>query len=663
MLVSILAQAAAIAAPTSGVISYPASFFAAQQPANAAEMVSRLPGFTLDSGASVRGFEGAAGNVLIDGQRPASKTDDLDAILRRLPASRIERIDVIRGGAPGIDMQGKTVIANIVRKAGGGFRGLAAVALDGLPDGRHAITTRTEMSGNLGPAAWELGVLGGRFLADGPGNGSGLRIDANGLRTPVRIEDQGAGMNGQLTGAIEGPTFGGKLRLNGRLSRDKYKEDELERLLGRPPSIEHTQEVDHTRESEVGADFTRSLGARASLDLIGLRQTAHKDFASDFNDGQASAFRLNRNTREVIARSVLKYRATDRLSLEAGGEFAVNNLDSATRLTANGAVIVLPAANVQVQEDRGEVFAKSAWRPSDTLSLDASLRYEHSKVVSAGDVVLGKPLQFIKPRLALTWAPTASRQLRLRVEREVGQLNFNDFVASANIGSASGVVTGNPDLNPEKAWVGEAAFEQRFWGSGSLTLTYRHFELSDVVDRGPVFTSTGVFDRPANIGSGTKNAVALEYSLPLERLGLKGATLKGDLTKRWTRVTDPTTHTAREISGLHPLSWSVHFSHDIPDWKASYGFDAFGAWRETYYRFNLIETTKLKTWVLPFVEWRPRPDLNLRLELPNITQRGLRKTVYSYPGPRSAGGLAAVDDRNYESGTMFHIRLRKTFGG
>ena len=147
----------------------------------------------------------------------------------------------------------------------------------------------------------------------------------------------------------------------------------------------------------------------------------------------------------------LNGRATDRLSLEAGGEFAVNNLDSATRLTANGAVIVLPAANVQVQEDRGEVFAKSAWRPSDTLSLDASLRYEHSKVVSAGDVVLGKTLQFIKPRLALTWAPTASRQLRLRVEREVGQLNFNDFVASANIGSASGVVTGNPDLNPEKA--------------------------------------------------------------------------------------------------------------------------------------------------------------------------------------------------------------------
>jgi outer membrane receptor protein involved in Fe transport len=579
MLVSILAQAAAVAAPQQGVISYPASYFAAQAPANAAEMISRVPGFTLDSGASVRGFEGAAGNVLIDGQRPASKSDDLDAILRRLPASTVERIDVIRGGAPGIDMQGKTVIANIVRKAGGGFRGLAAVAVDGLPDGRRASTARAEMSGDLGVASWEIGALGGRFLDDGFGVGPGLRVDLNGARTPVRIEGEGDGLNGQFTGAIEGPILGGKLRTNGRIFREKYKGEELDRLLGPVPSAERTLDVNHAREKEVSADFSRRLGPKSTLEVVGLFQSEQRDTASDFSDGQASAYRNHRETREIIGRSVLKHRASPRLSLEVGGELAVNNLDSATHFTVNGAPITLRAANVQVQEDRGEVFAKSAWRPSDNLSIDASLRYEHSKVSSTGDVVLGKTLQFIKPRLAVTWAPNASRQVRLRFEREVGQLNFNDFVASANIGSASGVVTGNPDLDPEQAWVAEGAFEQRFRGSGSLTLIYRHFELSDVVDRGPVFTSAGDFvsDRPANIGAGTKDSLGLEYSLPLERLGLKRATIKGDVTKRWTRVTDPTTHFAREISGLHPISWSVHLSHDVPDWKISYGFDAFGA--------------------------------------------------------------------------------------
>jgi outer membrane cobalamin receptor len=105
-----------------GVTSYPPAFFAAQNPNSAADMVTRLPGFTLDTGDSVRGFEGSAGNVLIDGQRPASKSDNLQTILSRIPAGKVERIDVIRGGAPGIDMQGKTVIANVVLKKGGAIR-------------------------------------------------------------------------------------------------------------------------------------------------------------------------------------------------------------------------------------------------------------------------------------------------------------------------------------------------------------------------------------------------------------------------------------------------------------------------------------------------------------------------------------------------------------
>jgi hypothetical protein len=57
----------------------------------------------------VRGFEGAAGDVLIDGELPTSKSDDLESVLRRIPASQVARIDLIRGGAPGIDMHGKVV--------------------------------------------------------------------------------------------------------------------------------------------------------------------------------------------------------------------------------------------------------------------------------------------------------------------------------------------------------------------------------------------------------------------------------------------------------------------------------------------------------------------------------------------------------------------------
>src|SRR5690242_14451704 len=113
----LLVQAAVAAAPVTGtpqqgVTSYGPEFFTAQQPSTAVDMLNRIPGFTLDNGATVRGFEGAAGNVLIDGQRPASKSETLQDIIFRIPAGKVARIDIIRGGAPGIDMQGKTVLAN-----------------------------------------------------------------------------------------------------------------------------------------------------------------------------------------------------------------------------------------------------------------------------------------------------------------------------------------------------------------------------------------------------------------------------------------------------------------------------------------------------------------------------------------------------------------------
>jgi hypothetical protein len=100
----------------SGVLVYNASYFADQRPNTAYDMIVRVPGFTFNAGATARGFAGTSGNVLVDGERPTSKSDGLDSILLRIPASDVDHIELIRGGAPGIDMQGQTVVVNVVRK-------------------------------------------------------------------------------------------------------------------------------------------------------------------------------------------------------------------------------------------------------------------------------------------------------------------------------------------------------------------------------------------------------------------------------------------------------------------------------------------------------------------------------------------------------------------
>lgn len=672
LFVTVLAQAAAVAAAPEaaaqqGVISYRPEFFASFQPVNAMEMIQRVPGFNFDGGDEVRGFAGAAGNVLIDGQRPAAKTDNLESILRRLPASQVERLDLIRGSAPGVDMQGKTVLVNVIRKNGGGFRGLVAVANNYVvDDGRAAPALRVEGSGGANGRSWEASLLAARFTDDGAGDGPGVRIAPTGqtLRRST-IETEGQGHEILLTGAYETPALGGRLRINGIVRLEEYNYDEQNRFVAPTVFRLLDQYGDDEKEIELGARLNRSLGDRSNLEVVLLQRNEDGHFGETFQaPGEVTFFSLDAKTGESIARSVLKHRLNERLSFEASAEGAFNWLESETRFVENGAPVAVPAANVRVEEKRGELQGKAIWRPDPKWTFEAGVRQEASKISSSGDVALGKTLYFTKPRATLSWAATPSLQFRARVEREVGQLDFDDFVADTSFNTGGGVQVGNPDLNPEQAWVGELTLETRFWGKGAVVLTYRHFELKDVIDTAPVFDATGkAFDAPGNIGSGTKSEYAISGTLPLEKLGWKGAELRGAATWRDSSVTDPTTGRKREISGLRPLSWEAHFTHDLPQWRMNWGVDAFGAWRETYYRVDQITDRKLKTYVELFAEYRPQPDLSLRVELSNLTERGFRNTRRVWNGPRSAGPLQFTDDRDIQFGRMVYFRVRKTFGG
>lgn len=93
------------------------------------------------------------------------------------------------------------------------------------------------------------------------------------------------------------------------------------------------------------------------------------------------------------------------------------------------------------------------------------------------------------------------------------------------------------------------------------------------------------------------------------------------------------------------------------------GAYAEGGYQQVYRRFNAVDAIKLDPFLMVFVEWRPRRDLNLRAELENITARGYRRTTLTYPGPRNAGGAPTLSDRDTHSGRILYLRIRKTFGG
>ncbi|HEY5290364.1 MAG TPA: TonB-dependent receptor plug domain-containing protein, partial [Caulobacteraceae bacterium] len=411
------------------VTAFPAAFFAASQPSTALDMVGRVPGFILDVGGGVRGFGGAAGNVLIDGARPPAKGDSLDQILSRIPASSVLRIDLIRAGAPGIDMQGKTVLADVIRRKDVG--GKATLTLTGTHayDGRVSGQFHLDAEKRIGAVDLQGSLLAIRALDDGAGTGTWNRVFANGARIQALNATQGHENNYKATGALEAPVLGGSLKVAASVLVDPYHDVQRDTLIP-PPGEDFDHFFNRNDTAEIGVRFERPLAAKLGLETYLLQQFGRQHTTDDFTSDPVTAaltgddvsdhFALRKTTGESIARALVKYAPVHTLSLQAGLEGDFNWLNTRTTFIQNGAPVALPAANVKVTELRGEAFATAVWQARPSLSVEAGLRMEASRIASTGDVISARTLAYPKPRLVLSWSPDSADQLRLRVEREIG---------------------------------------------------------------------------------------------------------------------------------------------------------------------------------------------------------------------------------------------------
>ena len=198
------------------VLVYQAAFFADVRPNTAYDMIGRLPAFVFEDSTTARGFAGTAGNVLIDGQRPTAKADDLGSILTRIPASDVDRIEVIRGGAPGIDMQGQTVIANIIRKKGDTTKIVADIEDNiFLVDGHSVPNASLQLTRHDGDSTYEASISRYGNYDDSVGNGIHTITDvATGTVTRDRAHTSAMGTGGGFNGAATIPLFGGQFKAN-----------------------------------------------------------------------------------------------------------------------------------------------------------------------------------------------------------------------------------------------------------------------------------------------------------------------------------------------------------------------------------------------------------------------------------------------------------------
>lgn len=662
--------ASAVTAPTDGQ-DYVPEFFARFSPNTALDMVQQIPGFSIQQGEDRRGLGQGGDNVLINGERVSGKSNDAVTALGRISASNVTRIEV--RDAASLDIPGLSgQVVNVVARSTG-----ITGNFSWRPQFRTRITnprlTRGEISvsGTQGPIDYTISLENDDSSFRGGSAGREFATDAAGQLVDVRDE----------VGIFSGdePRISGTFRYDGpgssignlNLSYSRYyfrgSEDSERRGPGQIDRLRLFRNREDEWIFEVGGDFEFALGP-GRLKLIGLRRFERSPFDTtlitqfaDDSPSIGSRFARTLDEGEWIARSEYGWNMGG-ADWQIAVEGALNTLDVRSQLfmldpAGDFQPVVLPNSNSSVEEERAEVNLTYGRPLSSDLTLQASIGGEYSTISQTGAAGLTRTFYRPKGFVSLAWQANENLDIRARVEREVGQLDFSDFVASTDIAVGS-TDAGNPNLVPPQSWNYEIEATQRLGALGSITARLYYEQISDIVDQIPLSPTA---EAPGNITSAERYGIEWNSTLNLDPLGWQGARLNLELALQRSRVRDPLTGANRPISNDMQRNIEMEFRHDIPDTEWAWGI-SYETYRESRgYRLGLLNNFRTGPGHTgAFVEHKDVFGLRVEARIDNIfnTEERFTRTVFA---DRRNGPIALVEDRNRTFGPIFTVVISGNF--
>ena len=241
--------------------------------------------------------------------------------------------------------------------------------------------------------------------------------------------------------------------------------------------------------------------------------------------------------------------------------------------------------------------------------------------------------------------------MRLRYEKVVGQLDFNNFIASANL-SSTGVTAGNENIKPDQHSQYELSMERHFWDKGAVVLTFMHEDIKDVVDFVPIKDALGnMFDAPGNIGNGQDNQITFQATLPLDRIFIPNGLLTTTSIFNLTSVRDPVTGVQpRDLSAAAPEYQCEFFTgHRQPEIDLGHLLlQLLGRDIPTGSRRRATERLRRPISRPSGNTSRARPGAT-GFELNNFTSFVYHDNNFTFAGPRNTSPLIGVDEYNGQS--------------
>ncbi len=572
-------------AATQGRRVYTPADFARFAPRNALDMLNNVPGFSIDAGDTERrGLGQATGNVLINGQRYSGKSTDVTTELQRISAANVVRIEVADAATLNISgLSGQ--VANVVTRSSGlsgNYRWSPQIRAHRTP--ARLLDGEVSLNGALGTGTtFTLSVRDNSFR-----NGNaGPEVVTDATGTIIDRRDEVLSVDGdqpRLSGSLR-HNFGNGAILNlnaaGGLNWQEVEENGTRIGPGLPDRQRYVEERTRGNNYELGGDYEFGLGG-GRLKLIGLHRFTHTAFRqtliqtfSDATPTLGQRYAQNGDETESIGRGEYRWRgggADWQISLEGAlNRLKVDNALFDLNAAGDFVPVVFPNSAATVQERRAEAAITYGRPLSSKLTLQVSLAGEYSQLTQEGASGLSRT--FFRPKgfINLAWQPRAGFDISARLERVVGQLNFFDFVASANV-SGGTANAGNADLVPPQSWNAQLQATRNLGRWGTITARLYGRLISDIVD---VIPSQGG-QSPGNL-PGTAKVYGLQWTstFNFDPLGIPGAKLDANITLQHSSLRDPLTGADRPISENLTREISLNFRHDIPGSNWAWGASAY----------------------------------------------------------------------------------------
>ncbi len=560
------------------------------------DAIRRLPGVTFPGvnrsrEIKLRGLPGVYTRVLLDGRPLIDGDSGRNMEVDRIPASFIERVEIIRSAVSGMDSQGAAGTVNIITKRNFGSSGNGGGLTLG---GGHVDNFKTTgegsawQGGKVGPLKYFVGAGYQRRLLEESINTYNVfgytGSSGNNLQSQNRSFDEYTALSRfEYT-----PTASDTFIVSPTYMRTEETRDQTDdRYQATSPLYlnRRTNEIRKRDRENIGSyfewahSFSNTTSARMFFDFQKASETTIRNSAQyTYNAAGAITATTFPNVNNYVPIDLRRYAPGVAFNTTLGGH-DVEAGAGLNRLTRREFDASSTTRNYKISEDILYGYLSDSFAVLGRDKLTAGVRVERSSTDATNSVGLTRNSSQTDINPSVNYrAPLAETiDLRAGVAKTMRRPDLRDLspVTTLNAGTYTSPDTrGNADLVPERIWGGDVGADwYLFDRTGLLSFNVFRRQFQNKIETNVSLESGRYVSAPRNAGNGTLDGAEFEARIPLKMLNAPNLTLWGNATVLRSELTDPATRQTRRFAEQPDLLTNIGLDYFYQPWNTTFGIN------------------------------------------------------------------------------------------